>query len=80
VVRVRALTWIALATVMVVGGLLTTLHAVYASGSASVGLILAIIGGLALLGAAFLVIALLGLRARRNPGRAITVVAPRLDK
>jgi hypothetical protein len=80
VARVRALTWIALAAVMVIGGLLTTLHVVYAPESISVGLILSIIGGLALLGAAFVVVAGMGLRARRTPGKDISVVAPRLDK
>jgi hypothetical protein len=43
-------------------------------------LILTIIGGLALLGAAFFVIAGLGLRARRNPGKVILVVAPKVRK
>ncbi len=75
--RAGTLSLIVLAIAMAIGGLLTTQH-VMASPTPS--LILTIIGGLAILGAAFLVIALLGLRARRNPGKVILVVAPKVRK
>jgi hydroxymethylglutaryl-CoA reductase len=75
--RAGTLTVIVLAIAMVVGGLLTTQHVLAVT---MPSLILTIIGGLALLGAAFLVIAGLGLRARRNPGKVILVVAPKARK
>lgn len=65
---------------MGVGGLLTTQRVLYASSDSAPGLILSIIGGLGLLGLVFLPVALMGLRARKHPGRVVSTVAPKVGK
>jgi len=80
VTRLRMLTVVVLVIALAIGGILTTQRVIAASDGIFPGLVLSLLGGAALLGVVFVVVALLGLRARRNPGKAAPVIAPRMPK
>lgn len=70
----RRVTLIFVALVMLIGGVLTAQHVVSAGGSP--GLILSVLGGLALLGTGLGLVGMLGLRGRRLPREDVLVLAP----